>query len=380
MLYTMKIVYCLNSIRGLGGIQRVTIVKANALAEISSNEVYLVITDDHMDHPLIHPLSDKVKLIHLPVNYYDDDYKTDLRSRLRQKIIFVKHLFYLQETINKIKPDILISVGQSEKWFLPIIKTDASKIREIHFNSNYRDFTIPCVIKRKLISWLDFSINCRGYDRVVLLTKEDKEQNFPTRKNFIYIHNPLTMEKLNGNGEKRKIVLAVGRLVEQKNFSLLIKVWSKIADEAKEWKLRIIGDGPEKAKLSTLISDLGCSHCIELPGYSDKVHKEMVEASFYVATSKYEGFMLTLLEAIGSGLPCVSFIFPYGPKDIITDGVDGLLISQGDEKELADGMIRLIKNPVLRNNMGKNALKKAECFTLASIIERWMNLFVELRK
>ena len=154
----MKIVYCLNSIRGLGGIQRVTLVKANALAEISENEVFLIVTDNNQSHPLINCLSEKVHLIHLPINYYNDDYKTDFYSRIHQKALWFKHFFLLQKTVNQIKPDILISVGQSEKWFLPLLKTNASKVREIHFNSNYRDYTLTSPFKSRFLSWLDYDV------------------------------------------------------------------------------------------------------------------------------------------------------------------------------------------------------------------------------
>ena len=113
----MKIAYCLNSIRYLGGIQKVTVVKANALSEIPENEVYIIVTDNK-EGVLLEPLSPKVKLIDLDINYYEDDYKSRWNVL---KGIFIKrreHKKRLTSVLKEIQPDIAISVGQSEKNML----------------------------------------------------------------------------------------------------------------------------------------------------------------------------------------------------------------------------------------------------------------------
>lgn len=117
----MKIVYSINSIRGLGGIQRVTLLKANALVEIPQNEVYIIVTDNWMNHPLIHDLSPKIHFINLQINYYKDDYKSKLHQIISNFKI-INHYFKLQRTISQIKPDIIISVGQSEKYIVPLLR------------------------------------------------------------------------------------------------------------------------------------------------------------------------------------------------------------------------------------------------------------------
>lgn len=106
----------------------------------------------------------------------------------------------------------------------------------------------------------------------------------------------------------------------------------------------------------------------------------MKQGSFYVATSKHEGFMLSILEGFSCGLPCVSYIFPYGPLDLITDGEDGFLIPFNNEIKLGECMLKLMNNPILLEKMQENALKKSENFSLFKIIQQWMDLFVELRE
>lgn len=151
----MKIVYSINSIRGLGGIQKVTLLKANALAEIPDNDVYIIVTDNWMNHPLIHELSPKIHFVNLKINYYKDDYKSRLHQIL-SNFKLIKHYFKLQKAISKIKPDIIISVGQSEKYIVPLLRTKAIKIREIHFNSNYRNFTYKSKKWAKFLNFLDY--------------------------------------------------------------------------------------------------------------------------------------------------------------------------------------------------------------------------------
>lgn len=371
----MKIIYCINSIRGLGGIQRVTLVKANALAEVAGNQVYLIVTDNWPYHKLIHEISDKITLIHLPINYYADDYKSKFQSLISNVKIF-KHWKLLQKTINQIKPDVIISVGQSEKYILPFLHTKAIKIREIHFNSNYREFTYQTKWIGKLLQFLDFHINTHGYDKVILLTEEDKNVNFAHNKKFTAIHNPLTTGRLE-HYEKRqnKNVIAVGRLSPQKNFTSLIRAWALIATQIPDWHLNIVGEGPEREKLQNEIYQLHLKDSVTLKGFSSEVNKELKESSISIISSLYEGFGLVILEAMAMGLPVISYRFPYGPQDIIDHGKNGFLVPNQDEQALAARILELVQNEELRNRMGQAALKRTYDFDISLIVQKWMTLF-----
>ena len=124
----MRIAYCLNSIRYLGGIQRVTIVKANALADISDNEVYIIVSDNR-EGRIVHPLSPKVHLIDLAVNYYQDDWKSKWHVLKGIVVKRRKHKKKLAKVLHEINPDIVISVGQSEKNMIPAISGRWLKVR-----------------------------------------------------------------------------------------------------------------------------------------------------------------------------------------------------------------------------------------------------------
>lgn len=372
----MKIVYSINSIRGLGGIQKVTLLKANALADTPQNKVYIIVTDNWMNHPLIHELSPKINFINLQINYYKDDYKSKF-YQIISNLKIINHYFKLQKAISQIQPDIIISVGQSEKYIVPLLHTNAIKIREIHFNSNYRNFTYKSKKLANFLNYVDYKVMSKGYNKMVLLTEEDKDTFFQNNNKFIYIHNPVTFEPPNiiNYNLNSNYVIGVGRLNTQKDFISLIKAWNLVQRECPNWKLKIVGEGPERNNLEEEIKRLNLSNSVVLTGYSNNVKKEMLESSIFVLTSLYEGFGLVLLEAMACGLPPVAFACQFGPKDIITDEKNGLLIYNRDIKSLSEKLIYLIQHLDVRKEMSNQALKRVDDFSINNIINQWMQLF-----
>lgn len=143
----MKILFCTNSLGTLGGIERVTIVKANALAEIPGNEVYIAFTDK-MGYPkTVHPISVKVHIVDLDVNHWNNNYKSRIQKILCPLKKFFLHFWRLSNWVKNNNPEVIISVGQSEKYILPFLKVPV-KIREVHFNSTYR--FLPTKVNGKL--------------------------------------------------------------------------------------------------------------------------------------------------------------------------------------------------------------------------------------
>ncbi|MBM6807295.1 glycosyltransferase family 4 protein [Bacteroides caecicola] len=373
----MKIVYCLNSIRGLGGIQKITLIKANALAEIAGNEVYVIVTDNWEKHVLTQEISPKVHFINLGVNYYKDDYKSGLHQ-IKSNLRIFRHYFCLQKQINQIKPDVIISVGQGEKYIIPWLRTKAVKIREIHFNSTYRHYTYSKKWIARLLDIVDYKLNVHGYDKIVLLTKEDKETNFPDNDKFTYVHNPLTfVPQSSYSACRERTVVAVGRLELQKDFASLIRAWQFVHQTAPDWKLNIWGEGSRRPYLTNWIKELGLEDCVFLRGYTKDVHAKLEESSVFVLSSLFEGLPLVILEAMGCGLPVVSFTCPFGPRDIIQEGVSGFLVENRNEIDLANRIVRLICSEDLRNRMGRAALMRTKDFDISIIVLRWMNLFKE---
>lgn len=377
----MRIVYCLDSICGIGGIQRVTLSKAGALAGIEDNQVWIITSDNTGES--VFPVPNGVIHIDLGVNYYSDDWKSRWNVL---KGIFIKrriHRKRLEEVLHRICPDVVIGVGQSEKNFLPRIKGDWRTVREYHYARDYRWksasdwFGRLSAIVGDLIERF-FTLG--KYDRIVVLTNEDKDTNWKGRNSVSVIPNPITIKPGISASLDNKRIIAVGRLTFQKNFASLIRAFSVVAGRYPDWILDILGEGPDRIALEEEIKRLCLTDRVFLRGRQTNVSEWMRQSSIFTLTSRFEGFSLALLEAMGCGLPVVSYACPCGPKDIVTNGVDGFLVTMGDEADLAECVCRLIEDKQLRIRFGTAAKEFAQSYCFEKVTIMWMNLFQELRQ
>lgn len=380
----MKIVYCTDSICYAGGIQTVTICKANALALIPNNTVWIIVTDNK--ERKLRLLNDAVHLIDLNINYFEDDWKSKYHLI---KGFFIKrreHKKKLREILNKIAPDVVISTGTSEKNFIPTLKIQSNPvfIREIHSVKNYRTLSAKNIFD-KFIAYvgnlLDYHYHIRKYDKVVVLTEEDKRENWRDVPYVTAIPNPITINiDTQHSSLMNKTVIAVGRLVEPKNFQSLIRAWRIVYQKHPDWELHIWGSGHLQNSLQELIDLYKLQKSVSLKGYTYDIRTEMLKDSIYVLSSVFEGLPLVILEAMSCGLPVVSYTCPCGPKDIITDGKDGFLVPVNDESKLAEKICYLIEHDTIRKEMGRNAFLTAKEYSIEKIVDIWMTLFYQLKK
>ncbi len=175
-----------------------------------------------------------------------------------------------------------------------------------------------------------------------------------------------------------RIVVAAGRLTNQKGFDRLIPAFQQVVRERPEWTLRIYGSGPQRRRLQRMIADLGLSDDVLLMGRANRMGEELAKASIYVLSSRFEGFPMVLLEAMSKGLAVVSFDCPRGPSDLITSGVDGLLVPEGDVDGLAQGLRRLVEDEDLRRRLGAAALRTVGQYDAESIGGQWDELLTDL--
>ena len=378
----MKIVYCVNSIRYLGGIQRVTVVKANALAEIPGNEVYVVVTDNKAG-PEIHKLSPKVHLIDLDINYYN---RNQERSMLTNLIVGmakgIPHKKALSRVLRQINPDVVISVGMSEKFMLTSMRNRSWKIiREFHSEKNYRSkhaYSLFKKIQGKLSDFYEFHYADKKFDRIVVLTDEDKETNWQGWDNVSVVPNPVSFKCDTPSSLTEKSVISMGRLEHVKNFSSLISAFKIVAKKHPDWILKIFGDGSLRESLQNQINENGLQNNVFLMGFSNDMESALRQSSIFAFSSLVEGFALVIVEAMECGVPAVSYQCPCGPKDIITDGNDGYLVPVNDEQMLAEKICDLIEDENLRRQMASEARLRAQYYHVESIAQRWMKLFEEV--
>lgn len=378
----MKIVYCTDSICYVGGISRITIAKASALAAIPGNEVWIAVTDNRKQLTL--PIHPKVHVVDLQINYFEDDWKGKLYVL---KGIFYKRRLHKQKLttlLEQILPDIVIATGTSEKYFLPSIHVSShpAVIREIHFFKYYRQAAANNRFAKLMAAagdLLDYRVYIHRYDKIVVLTEEDKQTNWDNDTKICVIPNPVTEVSELRSTHNSKKVIAAGRLSYQKNFASLIRIWSMVHVYYPDWMLEIWGSGGYQAQLEAQIQELNLQDSAFLMGHSSAVLSKMADASIYALSSVFEGLPLVIVEAMSVGLPVVAYECPTGPKDIISEGQDGFLVPAGDEQLFAKRLQELMADSGLRAKMGANALKKAEQYRIEPIIQLWMDLFAQLK-
>jgi GalNAc-alpha-(1->4)-GalNAc-alpha-(1->3)-diNAcBac-PP-undecaprenol alpha-1,4-N-acetyl-D-galactosaminyltransferase len=171
-------------------------------------------------------------------------------------------------------------------------------------------------------------------------------------------------------------VIAMGRLVKLKGFDLLLEAFAKC--NKKQWSLMILGEGPEREHLHSIIEQFSLNSQVYLVGRVPEPKIYLQQADLFVLSSHYEGFPMAIIEAMSCGLPIVSFDCPTGPRDIIRNGIDGLLVPAEDVDSLAKAMNRLMENARERKTMGKFALQVVERFSESSIMKKWEKLIVDV--
>ena len=262
--------------------------------------------------------------------------------------------------------------------------TDGSlKIGELHVSRlNFRHFRAPFLplsiynyIRKQ---WINAAIKeLRHLSKFVVLTHEDAI-SWSELDNVVVIPNPTPFFPDSVSDCSQKKIVAVGRYVELKGFDKLITAWRKVVDKNPDWILKIYGDGEMRESLQQQIKTLNLTkNCFLEHAVSDIVAKYL-ESSIFVLTSRTEGFGMVIVEAMACGLPVVSFACPCGPRDIISNGIDGFLVEVGDIDGLVEKLDFLIENQKYRKEFGHMARFNASKYKIESIGELWVELFESL--
>ena len=175
-----------------------------------------------------------------------------------------------------------------------------------------------------------------------------------------------------------KVVVAAGSLTRRKGFDRLLEAWARLAPKFPDWRLKIFGTGHRRPELEELLDKLGLRGSASLCGHSSKMLDELASASVFAFTSRMEGFPMVLLEAMAVGLPIVAYDCPTGPRDIITDGVDGHVIPEGRTRLFVEALGGLMEDESRRRALGAAGLENVTRYSVDAIGERWESWFGEL--
>lgn len=371
----MKILYNLLDGVNCGGIERIVFAKVNWLAS-HGHDVTVVTTDRNGRQPFF-PLDKRVKWIDLGINYQQDWTSAIRKLRMHRKRTR-QHREALTKVVDSIRPDISISVFGAEAEFLHKLPNAGKKIVEIHFSRYFRlaEFKPSPQYLADIVHTLIDSRIISKYDAFISLTEQDRAlwgnlRNIHVIPNFIHDRMP-EPAKLDS-----KRAIAIGRLSYQKGYDRMIKAWEIVAQRHPDWHLDIYGAGGLSTQLHQQIAAAGLSDNITIHDPVSPIEDELMKSSMLLMTSHNEGLPMVILEAMGCGVPTVSFDCQCGPLDMIGER-NGIVVKNGDTEAFADAVCRLIENDDLRRKYGDNAYQEVTEYTVEAIMPRWVRLFEEL--
>lgn len=375
----MKLIYCIASVYNPGGMERVLLNKVRWFVAQGGHEL-MVITTDQQGRPPFYEFPPEVQMVDLGINYSLDNSRppvAKILSYFRKRRI---HRKKLTEVLMREHADIVVSLFPSESSFIPDIPDGSKKVLEIHHNKFFRlqyNRRGLLGLADRFRMWQDERIVSK-FDRLVVLTNEDAGY-WGALPNLVVIPNAaLQMPATTYDPESHRVI-AVGRLDYQKGFDRLLDAWALIPEEIrKSWTLDIFGQGEWETMLKEKASALGISDSARINRPTNRIFEEYARSAFLAMSSHYEGLPMVMIEAMACGLPVVSFDYPCGPKDLIREGENGLIVPEGDTAALAKAMARLMENAELRQHMSEEARKVTSAYSEENIMRLWKQCFDSL--
>ena len=377
----MHILYIYAEISIKGGTDKILVEKANYL--VNHGYDVTIVTESQMGKPLSFKLEDKVCHIDMGLDFGKQYIQGSFRRFLTYSSLMRKYKSQLKKVVNSQRPDIIISAMGRSLSLLSKMDYDGVKIGETHTTkAHLRSLHLMeqrggvFKVIAKYMRWK----MCRyasKLDAMVLLTPNDAEDWKSVVKTFV-IPNPISFYPKESAALVNKQVIMVGRYNDAKGYDYLIPAWEIVHQRHPDWTLNVYGSGELRGQVIEWIHEKQLGSSIVMHEPVNNIMEKYMDSSICVLSSRYEGFSLVILEAMACGVPVVSFDCPYGPRNIIQNEEDGLLIDYLNYPALADGICKLIENEGLRVQFGTNARSNVLRFSQDSIMEQWEKLFRKL--
>ncbi|TYB47185.1 glycosyltransferase family 4 protein [Nonomuraea sp. PA05] len=378
----MKIRYLMLHAFGMGGTIRTVVNQANAMAA-AGHDVELVSLVRRRENPQfsLDPRITVSTLVDQRGGRQPDSVARKAWRRVRGKIVprgefaadyFTERVEWAaMEYVSGLRDGILVTTRPALN-LISARRAHQTVIRVAQEHMNLSAY--PDTIRREITRYYD------RFDAITVLTRTNRleYQRLLPRTPIVQIPNAVHKVEQRPSRQVEPVVIAAGRLVPQKGFDLLIEAFAQVVTEHPEWRLRIFGTGPRKAQLAGLIEQYGLGEHVSLPGRTDRLEQELTDASVYALSSRFEGLPMVMIEAMTHALPVVAFDCPTGPKDVLTDGVDGVLVPPRDVDALAAALNRVIADRELRVRMGRAARRTSRAYGPEQVMPLWEDLFSEL--
>lgn len=352
-----KILYITNSISGSGGLERVVCLKASYFADIYKYEVHIITLSNETSKPF-YQLSPKITIHNLNVSGNILKFNWNYYTKIKK-------------TILDISPDVIFVADDGLKGVLfPIIFKPKYKII-------YERHTTKAIqgngIRSKFINFL-MNFGAKRFDKFVVLTNSNKK-DWLNIKNLVVIPNPLPFSpQWAGDIRTRKRIISVGSISHIKGHDILIKAWHKIHSQFPDYSLHIYGEKKDNYDyIYQYIETNKLNNCIFVHNPTSDIQQKYLESAICILPSRVEGFGMVLIEAMACAVPCIATNCE-GPKDIISDNVNGFIINKGDSDAITYKITELLTNHDLLINMSKEAYNSSLKYELSSIMKQWNDL------
>lgn len=385
----MKITFLVFNVTGAGGTTRSVISQATALAESTAGHDVRIISVTRVADRPAYDVHERVRL----------DYLVDLRDRKSPRLphltdsslsaaalhtresVLVPHRWDSQFTaltdvamdaaLPKLDTDVLVTVTPGLMTSAERLVSDRiALVHQEHRSSSDRVGNLEPLLT-----------GAARVDVVALLTEANaswlRERLGGIAPRIEVVPNPLPPGFVPRSRLDQPLIVAAGRLVPEKQFGHLIRAFAMVADELPEWRLRLFGEGRQRAMLLGTARKTGIYDRFELPSFAPDMAGEWAKASISALSSTAEGYPLVMQEAMAAGVPVVSYDCPSGPREIIDHGVNGLLVMPGSEAGLAEAFWHLAHDHSTRKRMGGAAADAAELWRPEVVARRWEEIFDE---
>lgn len=360
----MNICFLAGNMSDSGGTERMTQLLSDALVSEDGFEVFVLSKCDNEKRPYFQ-LNDKVH------------YSTLDNGEFKGVITLLKDIFLLRKFIRKNKIDVLINVEVSLGIFSLPLKVICPHLKQVfweHFcvlyNVNNRRMK---TLRRLALKFGNAYVTLTSQDADIL-KKEYKPRcrvfNVPNICSYALSENRYNKDS--------KTIITIGNFISAKGIDLALTAATQVAKRHPDWRWEIYGDGSKKEILIKQVMSLGIDDFVHFMGRTKNLKSVYESAAIYVLPSRSEGFGLVIIEAQSHRLPTVAFDVPYGPRNIIDDGINGNLIEPFDTDAMANAICELIENEEKRVTFSDNSIKNLDRYSAENVTQKWKKILGEL--